>query len=127
MRGLKVFWWKRGRPREDGEGQSVPEFLHNPAAPVFVALKLQGRVPYAELFRPAINFCLDLFEPPGIGLAVLAMGIENVDIRTEGPEMDIMDPVNAAYRFNLPFHLIRIDIAGCELEKDQKCVPEERE
>jgi hypothetical protein len=48
-------------------------------------------MPDPERFEPVLDLCLDLFQCVTVGLATVHVGVKNIDVRAQCPEIDVVD------------------------------------
>jgi len=66
-------------------------FPDYPAITAFPAFKLQRRMPDPKRFEPVLDHRHDLFQGFMVGLAAVHMGVKDIDVRAQRPEMDVVD------------------------------------
>jgi hypothetical protein len=70
---------------------------HDPAVFALLALEFERRVKDVVGPEPLLDRLFDPLGLAGVRLAGIDMGIEDIDIRTEAPEMDMVDPVDPGH------------------------------
>lgn len=92
----------------------------------FFAFEFKRGVLDIVFFEPVLDFSFNEFNPEYVCLGRVNMGLDDVDVRAESPQMNIMDAAHSFNALDSLDDIVKADISGRVLEKNMSGIPDDR-